>query len=270
VSSVFEALRHAGIGFDDELIVDQQVKPDIAPVFTPPRGRAAGTTGTSRTGRSQSTRSSRAATPARPELASHFVQLYFSIDALRTEDAPYVIQFVSSTHGEGTSTTALEFARVAAAETAKPVLIVDCAPGNGERGHGQPPTVIELHRNGPIRQQLIDAALPLVDGAYRLRLGRSAHPLLEIDAEGLQALFASAKRDFDVVVLDCPPTTVDPQSSALARHCDGSVLVVRAETARKRVVEAARASIERHGGQMLGVAFNRRRFYIPDWLYRWL
>ncbi|MBV8651894.1 MAG: hypothetical protein JO255_10545 [Alphaproteobacteria bacterium] len=71
-----------------------------------------------------------------------------------------------------------------------------------------------------------------------------------------------------MVVLDCPATTEHPDSAALARHCDGTVLVVRAEGVRQAVIRASKLGIERMGGQILGVVLNRRRKYIPEWLYR--
>jgi len=54
----------------------------------------------------------------------------------------------------------------------------------------------------------------------------------------------------------------------LARSCDGVVIVVEAETTRGPVVQATIETVERFGGRVLGLAFNKRRFYIPRWIYR--
>ena len=48
---------------------------------------------------------------------------------------------------------------------------------------------------------------------------------------------------------------------------DGVVLVLEAEKTRWQVADKARESIENHGGKVLGVVLNKRRYYIPDFIY---
>jgi len=49
---------------------------------------------------------------------------------------------------------------------------------------------------------------------------------------------------------------------------DGVVVVVEAEKTRWQVVENLKQKIENRGGNILGIVFNKRRFYIPDSIYR--
>jgi len=49
---------------------------------------------------------------------------------------------------------------------------------------------------------------------------------------------------------------------------DGVVLVVEAEKTRWQVVESLKEKIENSGGNILGMVFNKRRFYIPENIYR--
>jgi Mrp family chromosome partitioning ATPase len=50
-----------------------------------------------------------------------------------------------------------------------------------------------------------------------------------------------------------------PEATALARHCDGSVLVVAAGKTSQSEIGAARRQIERVGGQVVGLVLNRER-----------
>ena len=45
-------------------------------------------------------------------------------------------------------------------------------------------------------------------------------------------------------------------------------VVMEAETTRGPVARATIETIERFGGKVLGLVFNKRRFYIPRWIYR--
>jgi Mrp family chromosome partitioning ATPase len=49
---------------------------------------------------------------------------------------------------------------------------------------------------------------------------------------------------------------------------DGVVLVVEAEKTRWQVVENLKEKIQNVGGNIIGVVFNKRRFYIPEALYK--
>ena len=215
----------------------------------------------------------------RGALSADFVQLHYAIEALRCEDRPVVLQFVSSGPGEGTSTVAAGFAAVAASERPGAVLVVSCggtdadAARTGTFGNaGAEPagmaSLIEADAAGRQAEAAIwcDASC---EGLLRARLGVSAHPLMEIGAAALRRLLNGLGERYATVVLDCAPAT-SPDSAALSRHCDGTVLVVRAETARVAAVDQARIAVERAGGHVVGVVLNRRRRPLPPWLERLL
>lgn len=201
------------------------------------------------------------------QYAPEFVRLVLSIEALKTEDRPFALQFVAATAAEGTSTIASNFASVAALERGKPVLLVDCNGGPAADEPVTGPTLVEGYRDGSSLRAKMLAAGREIAGALPVRLGQSRHPMFDVDPAELQRVMWRAREEFAITVLDCPAITSDPQSAALSRFCDGTVLVIQAEGVRKQVVQAARREIERHGGQVIGVVFNRRRFYIPDWVY---
>ena len=81
-----------------------------------------------------------------------FVQLYYAIEARRSNAMPLVIQFISPSSGTGASLVAGGYARVAADDSAQPVLYVDCnasatKPRKGDKAPG-PPTLFDALRRG--------------------------------------------------------------------------------------------------------------------------
>jgi Mrp family chromosome partitioning ATPase len=78
------------------------------------------------------------------------------------------------------------------------------------------------------------------------------------------------RANFELVLIDSAPLAISPDGLAIASKVDGVVLVVEAEKSRWQTVKRLRDSIHRVGGNMLGVVLNKRRFYIPQSIYRHL
>lgn len=200
-----------------------------------------------------------------------FVRLYYTVEALKQQGSSFILQFVSATPGEGASTVAAQFARVAASEGGQGSLLVDCTIYRRPTPEGQTPelTVVDCFRAGlPMRERLPREDFGADTIVNRARLSNARHPLLDIDDSEFGRLLGSIRQDFAVTVMDCSAVSESPDALALARFCDGTILVVQAETARADVVKMARHEVERHGGQIVGVVFNKRRSYLPDWLQR--
>jgi hypothetical protein len=203
------------------------------------------------------------------EMSRHdpaFVQLYYAIEARRTSAMPLVLQFAAPAAGAGTSTVASGYARVAADDSAQPVLFIDCTANVARRRGAGTDTltlVDALRRDLPLRE----AISPVGDARNLLwaRLAAGPHPLLSLGGDRLQALLDMLRADYAVVVLDTPPTQT-PEAAAVSRYCDGSVLVVAAGRTRQSEIEAAKSLIERLGGQTVGVVLNRERSLLPKWL----
>jgi len=199
-----------------------------------------------------------------------FVQLYYAIEARRTSAMPLVVQFISPTSGTGASTVASGYARVAADDCAQPVLYIDCnaAATKPRRGSVEPQitTLADALRRG---LPLADAITPVRTSKNLLwaRLGPGERPLLALGGDRLQSMLDMLRASYPVIVLDTPPTEA-PESAAVARYCDGSVLVVAAGRTKQWEIENAKSLLERLGGQTVGVVLNRERSVMPRWLGR--
>lgn len=188
------------------------------------------------------------------------VKLFYAVDGARQNDAPYVLQFVAATPGEGTSTIAAAFAATASLEYRLPVLLLDCGPGPG------PSIASALAETGSVEPAI--EAVAGADRLFRARLANAPNPLLQIDGPDLRDILSLLKERYAAIVLDCAAASAANDSLRVSHHCDGSVLVVRAEHARRRTVAWARDTIERFGGVVLGTVLNRREMHLPDWLYQ--
>ena len=197
-----------------------------------------------------------------------FVQLYYAIEARRTSAMPLVVQFISPSAGTGASTVASGYARVAADDCAQPVLYIDCNGSQPKPRRGasepQPPTLFDALRRG---LPLSDAIAPARDAKNLLwaRLGPGERPLLALGGDRLQSMLDMLRSSHPVIVLDTPPVEA-PESAAVSRYCDGSVLVVAAGKTRQWEIENAKALLERLGGQTVGVVLNKERSVLPRWL----
>jgi Mrp family chromosome partitioning ATPase len=183
---------------------------------------------------------------------------------------PLVVQFISPTPGTGSSTVASGYARVAADDCAQPVLYIDCnssqVKARRAAAEQQPLTLFDALRRGlPLTNAITQAR----DSKNLLwaRLGTGERPLLALGGDRLQSMLDMLRANYPVIVLDTPPTDA-PESAAVSRYCDGSVLVVAAGRSRQWEIENAKALLERLGGQTVGVVLNRERSVLPRWLSR--
>ena len=85
-----------------------------------------------------------------------------------------------------------------------------------------------------------------------------------------QGFLEQAKRKYQTIVVDCPPLSGSSGALLLATKADGVVLVVEARRVRHEVLNRALAQIEETGARLLGVVLNKRRFPIPNFIYRLL
>ncbi|MBF0156601.1 MAG: CpsD/CapB family tyrosine-protein kinase [Magnetococcales bacterium] len=75
---------------------------------------------------------------------------------------------------------------------------------------------------------------------------------------------------FDYVIFDTPFYLGPSDTSIMACHFDGVLLVVQGEKTKWVVAQMVRDRLKGVGGNPLGVILNRRKFYIPQWFYRFI
>ncbi len=74
--------------------------------------------------------------------------------------------------------------------------------------------------------------------------------------------------DFDMIIFDAPPLNADSVTYHLASLAEATLPVVRMESTRRAVMTSMQDDLTLSGASVLGVVCNRRRFYIPQWIYK--
>ncbi len=181
-----------------------------------------------------------------------------------------VLLFASAVSGEGTSTVAREFASTVAERGESSTLLIDA---NLRR-----PSVHEVFRvrRDPGLTDHILGGADLEDclrdsGTPRLSILPSGRPVIApprvAGDERIGTLLSGFRGRFRFVVIDAPPILAYSESIQLSGHCDGVVVVVRAGHTRRQLPARALDLLDEAGASTLGTVLNRRRFYIPQFVY---
>lgn len=97
--------------------------------------------------------------------------------------------------------------------------------------------------------------------------GRLGHNAERLSPERLRPLFRQLATQYRFVVIDADAVYSATDTLVMSTQVDGVVLVVRGEDTRWEVAQAARQRLVQAGAKVVGSVFNRRKYYMPKWLY---
>ncbi|MDR3570202.1 MAG: CpsD/CapB family tyrosine-protein kinase [Syntrophobacteraceae bacterium] len=209
---------------------------------------------------------------SRSGLEDEMLSLYKVIESLLPDRQSKIIQFIGAREGEGTSTIIREFAKVAADLVGHSVLLLDADRHHPSQDNffDMPDKFGWLHslrsegRGGEAFHQVGDSKLFISPGS------NSAVSTPEIFNSKFENMCQGFRGGFDWVLIDSAPLVLSPDGLAIASKVDGIVLVVEAEKTRWQAVRTMRDSITRVGGNILGVVLNKRHYYIPESIYKYV
>jgi capsular exopolysaccharide synthesis family protein len=209
--------------------------------------------------------------PLDPSVA-YYEELKANFLALHAERPTKTILFSGTVNADGASTIASNFSKTLARDPELRVLLIDANLRNPS-----------LHNTFSINHTsslatLLEAAVP-GRSPFRFEQGQ----VNVLPAGGIYSdptsIFASREfseflwemqQAFDFIVLDGPPVFRCSETRLLASKVDAILLVIRSGKTRKQIAYRAIHELETAGGKVLGTVLNRRKYYIPDWLYKWL
>jgi len=99
--------------------------------------------------------------------------------------------------------------------------------------------------------------------SYLMRITKQGE---EIDT-GLNSVDA-LRVSFDNILIDCRSLKLSSEAAVLGSSVDGVAVVVAAGQTRHGEIVNAQRTIEQAGGKFLGFVLNKRRYPVPEWLYR--
>jgi Mrp family chromosome partitioning ATPase len=198
------------------------------------------------------------------------IRLYKNLENLPTGSLNKVVQFIGAHEGAGTSTIARTFAMVSASRLGKLVVLVDADMVNpqqylffGVRPEHTWEDVLKKTSWGKTLLQIGDMSLYLLPISCR-----GFDPPHKFYSSALVEFWGKLKKKFDLVVVDSSPASMSSEGMSLSNTVDGVVLVVEADKTRRPVARNGLEMIRKSGGNVLGVVFNRHRYYIPESIYR--
>jgi len=86
--------------------------------------------------------------------------------------------------------------------------------------------------------------------------------------QSLNRLLTECKNDYKFIILDSPPVNGKSTAIRLASLVDDVILVIEAERTRRETVRRAKEQLLQVRANILGIVLNKRRFPIPNYLYR--
>jgi capsular exopolysaccharide synthesis family protein len=103
---------------------------------------------------------------------------------------------------------------------------------------------------------------------YFLPAGKSGHAGDGyFDSRRFLDFLGVSRKNFDFVILDTAPVLSHPDSLAICSKIDGVIIVIAHGKVRRQAAQRLKAILENAGANLLGVVVNRRRHYIPEWIY---
>jgi capsular exopolysaccharide synthesis family protein len=186
-------------------------------------------------------------------------------------DRVKTIMFTGTSRKCGTTTTAVSLGTMLAQEAGYKVLLVDTNlsnPGlhsifktqlNGgicELIGGNGDNTFEFKRVGPAELYMVTCGIIPSD------------PKRHFESPRFESFLKLVREKFDFVILDTAPIGNAPDSQTICSKVDGVVMVITSGKTRRQVAQRVKKEVEDAGGTMLGVVINRRKYYIPNWIYK--
>jgi capsular exopolysaccharide synthesis family protein len=204
-----------------------------------------------------------------PSLA-HYEELKANFLARHSDQPTKTILFAGTVNGDGASSTATNFAKTLARDPELKVLLIDA--------NLRKPS---LHNTFSITHtaslaKLLEEAAP-GRTPFRFEQGQVnvlptggvySDPTSIFASREFSNFLEAMRRTFDFIVLDGPPVFRSSETRLLASKVDATILVICSGKTRKQVAYRAIQELETAGGKVLGTVVNRRKYYIPDWLYK--
>ena len=181
------------------------------------------------------------------------------------------ILFTGTAHGDGCTTTAVSFAKTMAQFCRLNILLIDAnlrSPRlheifNVEYNQGLGDLLTIEEEKESLFKKVGHGNLCLIPCGKK-----KAGPLAIFESTRFDKTLKLMREKFDYVILDAPPVNNFAETKVMGKKVDGVILVIESGKTRKQVALRAKQDLEDAGAKVLGVILNRRKHYIPEWIYK--
>jgi Mrp family chromosome partitioning ATPase len=206
-----------------------------------------------------------------PTSNDYWQQLVQELFVRRDTAGRGAVGVASATAGEGTSFVAAHLAAELARTLEQPTLLLEAnvfRPSQAGR-HGVEPDPglrrLLAEREFPLDQALRQTG---IEGLWLLPGGASGFYGAAPDWTCFPRLLARLRERFTALVIDLPPVNLSTDAMLLGAWLEALVLVVEADLCSREVVHSAEERLRRANPNFVGTVMNKRKFVIPEAIYR--
>lgn len=183
------------------------------------------------------------------------------------------LSFVASNQGDGASTAAIATAKTLSANLAGNVLLVDgnmdmpslhscldlpLSPGFSDLLNDPAVSMHELIHKG-------DEGFDIITSGKKIDKG-----LFKMTSDSFKEILKNMKESYDYVLFDLSPVNGFPVINNIMKLFDGVILVIACESTRWDVAQNMKEKLESSNANIVGFILNKRKYYIPSWLYNFV
>lgn len=193
-----------------------------------------------------------------PRVAEAFRLLRTNLRYFQLGRSVSLVVTTSPEPGDGKTTISWNLA-VAAASARERVLLIEADLRRPAPSDGSPGLVQVLFGESTLARALVPCSAgegqPTFDVLYAGAVPPNPADLLESAA--MSELLQSAREDYDLVVLDCPPVAVVSDAIPLLHAADGTIVVVSVAKTSRNSCRRLRLELEELEAPVLGIVANR-------------
>lgn len=192
----------------------------------------------------------------------HFVESFRKLRRRieqQMQDGKQVLLVTSVLENEGKSTVVVNLA-LSMAMKGKKVLLIDCDLRKPscykllERPRRSPGTIDVIVGKASLEETLTqEKSVPL----YTLLEHRSVPSSTNlVGSEGMARLIAQSREQFDMILIDLPPTSAAPDAEALIDQADAALLVVQQNKATAAQINSSISTLDLNRNKLIGCVLN--------------
>jgi capsular exopolysaccharide synthesis family protein len=194
-----------------------------------------------------------------------------SIDTSLKDRKKKTLIFTSAVSSEGTTTISVSYAKLLALKGEGRILVCEM--------NARSPVFKELFAvsNGAGVSDYFTGARNLASLVHTtsagnldmMHVGQVDPAFIQIHLQRVfPKLVEEAAATYDTVIFDTPAVASSPETAPMCAYVDGVVMVVQAGKTKREVVQRSLDAIARYDGNVLGIILNRKKYYIPGFLYK--
>ncbi|HUV37298.1 MAG TPA: CpsD/CapB family tyrosine-protein kinase [Patescibacteria group bacterium] len=196
-----------------------------------------------------------------------------SIDSEMKQKNSRIVMFTSAVSGEGKTTIVAYLARMLASSGSEKVLLVDCSVLHPQLhdlfGQSNDAGLVDYLSGGVEINAIVK---PIEAGVFDLvTVGTSRRDDVTqpfFNSERMRLFCKQAGERYDYVLVDTSAILEAPETSIIGSYMDGVVLVIYAGRTKREVLKRAMGMVEKLDGKFIGSVLNKKKYYIPEFIYR--